>query len=207
MKKMRWIALLLCLCMLLSACGDSSGGSNTTPGGGEASGPPAGNTDNPGTPGDTKLSGHLEVGVLLAEGTTGYNFIVGIGDELIAENPDLEIEYTFANTKARSFMEQRWRSNDAPDTDYFVFNAQVPSTYAFSDYLLDLTPYFEADPEWGNSFLDATTTVTSMDGKTFGVVTDTHVLGLYYNKAYFDQYNIAPPATWDDLLAGGAMLY
>ena len=40
-----------------------------------------------------------------------------------------------------------------------------------------------------------------MDGKTYGIVTDTHVQALYYNKDYFDQYNIAPPETWDDLLA------
>ena len=74
------------------------------------------------------LKGDLEVGILLAEGTTGYQIITEAGDKFMEENPGLEIEYTFANTKARSFMDQRWRSGDAPDTDYFVFNAQVPST-------------------------------------------------------------------------------
>ena len=193
MKKFRLLALLVCTCMFISACGGNT--SNTSNGNAENSSQDTSNSTESG------FSGHLEVGELPAEGTKTYDLFVEVGDQMIAENPDLEIEYTFANTKARAFMEQRWRSGNPPDIDYFVFNAQVPSTHEFSEQLLDLTPYFEEDPEWGDSFLDSTKTVTSMDGKTYGIVTDTHVQALYYNKTYFDQYNIAPPETWDDLLA------
>lgn len=147
-----------------------------------------------------KLSGNLEVGVMPAEGTVAYEFINKIGNEIIAKNPDLEIEYTFANTKARAFMEQRWRANDGPDIDYFVFNAQVPSTYEFTEKLLDLTPYIQADPEWSSRYIDAATAVTTLDGHQYGVVTDTHVLAIYYNKGYFDEFGIKVPETWTEFL-------
>ena len=144
--------------------------------------------------------GDLEVGILLAEGTTGYQIITEAGDKFMEENPGLEIEYTFANTKARSFMDQRWRSGDAPDTDYFVFNAQVPSTYEFTEYLLDLKPYLDADPEWRDSFYDSYDSITHLGDAVFGVISDCHILGLYYNKAYFDEWGIKVPETWDEFL-------
>ena len=176
MKKFRLFTLLVCACMFITAC------SGNTPN--NSSGDSSQNT---GSNSENGFSGHLEVGELPAEGTKTYDLFVEVGDQMIAENPGLEIEYTFANTKARAFMEQRWRSGNPPDIDYFVFNAQVPSTHEFTEQLLDLTPYFEADPEWRDSFLESTKTVTTMDGKTYGIVTDTHVQALYYNKGYFDQ--------------------
>lgn len=146
------------------------------------------------------LKGDLEVGILMAEGTTGYQIITEAGDKFMEENPGLDIEYTFANTKARSFMDPRWRAGDAPDTDYFVFNAQVPSTYEFTDYLLDLAPYFEEDPAWRDSFYDSYDSITHLGDAVYGVISDCHVLGLYYNKAYFDDLGIKVPETWDELL-------
>lgn len=198
MKK-RLTAMLLALIMLfsISACGNSSSPSTAS----EAPTNTSGNVSTAPADGEKKLTGDLEVGILNAEGTTAYDIITTYaGKALMDENPGLNITYTFANTKARSFMDQRWRSNDAPDTDYFVFNAQIPSTYEFTEYLLDLTPYL-AEDGWGDSFIESAKAVTEYNGATYGVVTDTHILGLYYNKDYFDQYDIAPPATWEELVA------
>lgn len=205
--KVSLLSLTLCLVLLFSAC---TGTVQTTeiPQASTATDVPqvTDSTDSAPTTEPTKLSGHLEVGTMLAEGTKSYNFTVSVCDQLIAENPDLEIELLFANRKARAFIDQRWRSDDGPDTDYFVFNAQVPATYEFTEYLLDLTPYLEADPEWRDSFIDAASTITTLDGATYGLITDTHVLALYYNKACFEQYGITPPTTWTELLAACEVL-
>ena len=88
MRKAKLTALFLALCMLLS------GGASTPPQRGW----------------HRKISGSIEIGVMLAEGTSGYDFITGVGDQLITESPDLQITYTFVNTKARPFIEQRWRT-------------------------------------------------------------------------------------------------
>ena len=201
MNMKRIIAMILCLCLALSlvACGGSSAPAE------KPAEKPAENK--PAEAGDAKLSGDLEVGILLAEGTTGYLLLEdAVKNHLEEANPDLEISFTFANTKARSFMEQKWRSEtEAPDTDFMVYNARVASTYEFTDKLLNLAPYLEQ--EGWSKYKDSAYSVMQMeDGGIYGLVTDTHVQGLYYNKAYFDQFNITPPTTWDELLAACATL-
>jgi raffinose/stachyose/melibiose transport system substrate-binding protein len=190
------------LALALAGCSPAP----TTPAGTTGTSPTSGS---PG--GAAQLSGSLEVGVLPAEGPSAYDILVDVGDSIIADNPDVDITYTFANSKVRPMMEQRWRANNPPDLDYFVFNAQVPSTYEFTDKLLDLTPYL-AEPladgsgTWGDSFLDSTASVTSLDGATYGVVTDTHVITIFYNKAIFDANGLTAPQTWDDLVNAGNVL-
>ena len=196
MNMKRIIAMILCLCLALSlvACGGSS-----APAEKPAENKPAENK--PAEAGEAKLSGDLEVGILLAEGTTGYLLLEdAVKNHLEEANPDLEISFTFANTKARSFMEQKWRSEtEAPDTDFMVYNARVASTYEFTDKLLNLAPYLEQ--EGWSKYKDSAYSVMQMeDGGIYGLVTDTHVQGLYYNKAYFDQFNIKVPTTWTELL-------
>lgn len=191
MNMKRIIAMILCLCLALSlvACGGGSAPAEK----------PAENK--PAEAGEAKLSGDLEVGILLAEGTTGYLLLEdAVKNHLEEANPDLEISFTFANTKARSFMEQKWRSEtEAPDTDFMVYNARVASTYEFTDKLLNLAPYLEQ--EGWSKYKDSAYSVMQMeDGGIYGLVTDTHVQGLYYNKAYFDQFNIKVPTTWTELL-------
>lgn len=170
----------------LASCGPLSTGSGSgSDGGGGAEGP-------------------AEIGVKPAEGTSGFDFLVGVGDEITAENPEFTYTFTFVNTKVRPQIEQRWRAGDPPDLDYEVFNAQVPSTHDFAENLLDLTPYMDEEVEgggtWGESFLEATEKETVLDGTTYGVVSDTHVVALYYNITLFDELGISPPTTWDELL-------
>lgn len=156
--------------------------------------------------GSTGQSGpqEAEIGVKPAEGTTGWDFLVGVGEQVTEENPDFTYTFTFVNTKVRPQIEQRWRAGNPPDTDYEIFNAQVPSTHSFAENLLDLTPYLAEEIEgggtWGESFLDSAAQEVELDGKTYGVLTDTHVVGLYYNVAMFNELGIEPPTTWSALL-------
>lgn len=167
----------------LAGCGPLSSGENS--GGGEGGGP-------------------AEIGVKPAEGTSGYDFLVAVGDSVTEENPEFTYTYTFVNTKVRPQIEQRWRAGDPPDLDYEIFNAQVPSTHDFAENLLDLTPYMEDEVEgggtWGESFLDAVEKETVLDGKVYGVLSDTAVVALFYNKAMFEEIGIEPPTTWSELL-------
>ena len=168
----------------LAGCGPLSSGENS--GGGDGGEGPA------------------EIGVKPAEGTTGYDFLVGVGDSVTEENPDFTFTYTFVNTKARPHLAQRGRAGDPPDLDYEIFNAQVPSTHDFAENLLDLTPYMEDEIEaggtWGESFLEAVEKETVLDGKTYGVLSDTAVIALFYNISMFEEIGIEPPTTWSELL-------
>lgn len=216
-KGVRLTGLLCALVLVvasLGGCADSAPPTNTSQSQSQSQSP-ASSGEPAATPGDsqsespeageTQLTGEIEVGVLPAEGTSAYESLVALADRMKEVHPDIGIEYTFANSKARPFMEQRWRAGDAPDIDYFVFNAQVPSTHEFVEKLLDLTPHLAQDG-WGDTFLDSAKTVTSLDGGIYGVITDTHVISLFYNKKLFDQYEIAPPETWDQLMEAGRKL-
>ena len=156
----------------LASCGPLSSGENGD-GGADADGP-------------------AEIGVKPAEGTSGYDFLVGVGDGVTEENPDFTYTYTFVNTKVRPQIEQRWRAGDPPDLDYEIFNAQVPSTHDFAENLLDLTPYMEDEVEgggtWGESFLEAVEKETVLDGKTYGVLSDTAVIALFYAVGYWNSF-------------------
>jgi len=190
MRKVLFVLLVLLIALPMVFAGGGSQPSGAAP---KASG------------GDGKISGSIEVGVLPAEGTTAFTFLQDMADRLMAKYPGASIKYTFANTKARPFMEQRWRADDAPDIDYFVFNAQVPSTHEFIPKLLDLTPYL-AQGGWGDTFLDSAYAVTRLDGHVYGVVTDAHLILLFYNKKMFDQLGLTPPQTWDQLIDVGHAL-
>lgn len=174
--------------VVLAGCGPLSSGESGGQGGSD----------------DGSGSQEAEIGVKPAEGTSGYDFLVGIGDRITKNNPEFTYTYTFVNTKVRPQIEQRWRAGNPPDTDYEVFNAQVPSTHDFVDYLLDLTPYMDEEVEgggtWRDSFLDAAVQETELDSKIYGAVTDTHVIAMFYNIQIFDDLGIAPPDTWDELL-------
>src|SRR5699024_10743812 len=165
--------------LALAACGPLSSGSR---GGGSASGP-------------------AEIGVKPAEGTSGHKFLVEVGDKVTEQHPEFTYEYTFVNTNVRPQIEQRWRAGNPPDTDYKVFNAQIPSTHAFVENLLDLTPYRDEEIDgggtWRESFLEAPSQETDLHGKTYGGTTDAHVIALYHNITPFTELRMEPPAPWD----------
>ncbi|HIZ37553.1 MAG TPA: extracellular solute-binding protein [Candidatus Ruania gallistercoris] len=154
--------------------------------------------------GDGSGSQAAEIGVKPAEGTSGYDFLVAVGDSVTEANPEFTYTYTFVNTKVRPQIEQRWRAGNPPDTDYEVFNAQVPATHDFVENLLDLTPYMDEEVDgggsWRDSFVDGAILETELDGKIYGVVTDTSLVALFYNIQIFDDLGLTPPATWDELL-------
>lgn len=203
--------LLFSFIALIFIAGCSSGGSDSSseesaPNEEESTNEEQSSEENAGT-----LSGKVEVGVLPAEGTSGFQFLVDIGEEIKKDHPDAEFEFTFANTKARPFIEQRWRTGNPPDIDYFVFNGQVEKTHEFVDKLLDLTPYLEEElpgknVKWIDTFLPSTEPIMTHDGGIYGVITDTHVIALFYNKEMFDELNLSPPETWDDFMEAGHTL-
>lgn len=68
----------------------------------------------------------------------------------------------------------------------------------------DLTPYFEADPEWKNQFDPKSLEFNSVDGKIYGVPNTKTISYIYYNKKLFKKAGIKAPdvayASWDEFL-------
>ncbi|MEY1587517.1 extracellular solute-binding protein [Burkholderia sp. Bmkn7] len=73
--------------------------------------------------------------------------------------------------------------------------------YVKAGQVVDLTPYLQKDPAYRDRFLPASWKAVTYDGKIYGVPAEnTAAAVIFYNKDLFRQYNLAPPATWDDLM-------
>ncbi|TFE23326.1 ABC transporter substrate-binding protein [Cohnella luojiensis] len=74
-----------------------------------------------------------------------------------------------------------------------------------SGKIADLTPYFDADPEWKSSFDPGALERNSIDGKIYAVPNQKEIAMIYYNKALFKKAGIAEPetsfASWEEFFA------
>ena len=90
------------------------------------------------------------------------------------------------------------------DLTVIVFNGgnNITELAAKSGKVADLTPYFEADPEWRALFDDTSLEFNTVDGKIYGVPVSKEISYIYYNKELFAQAGIEAPevayADWDE---------
>jgi raffinose/stachyose/melibiose transport system substrate-binding protein len=72
-----------------------------------------------------------------------------------------------------------------------------------NNVLEDLKPYFDADQAWAKTFIPASVTYNTKNGKIFTLpLFADNYLGVFYNKELFTQAGISEfPKTWNDFLA------
>jgi raffinose/stachyose/melibiose transport system substrate-binding protein len=159
-----------------------------------------------------KLEGSIEVGTFYEEGPW-FDLHKSVGDSIIADNPGVEIKYTFANTASDAERVLRWQAGDPLDIDFGRFNNQAPATYQFADsnMLYDLVPHMDdvlpSGEKWGDTFVPL---VNSMDydqregsahkGARYGVPFELVLFLLQYNVKIFDELGVEPAATWPEFL-------
>lgn len=92
-------------------------------------------------------------------------------------------------------------SANKPDVFYNWGGGSI-RTYARQDMLVDLTPHFDKDKAWKDSFLPSVLDAGKIDGKYYGVpARGMQPIILFYNKAVFADLGVQPPKTWTELLA------
>jgi raffinose/stachyose/melibiose transport system substrate-binding protein len=73
--------------------------------------------------------------------------------------------------------------------------------YVKAGQVVDLTPYLQKDPAYRDRFLPTAWSAVTYDQKIYGVPTENVTAAvIFYNKDLFKQYDLAPPATWADLM-------
>lgn len=73
--------------------------------------------------------------------------------------------------------------------------------YVKAGQVVDLTPYLQKDPAYRDRFLQTSWRAVTYDNKIYGIPTENvSAAVIFYNKDLFKQYNLTPPATWDDLM-------
>lgn len=70
-----------------------------------------------------------------------------------------------------------------------------------SDLYVDLKPYMDADPEWAANLKPSAMEAGQKDGMQYCIPYIGYYEGLFYNKDLFDQYGLAEPTSWNNILA------
>lgn len=118
------------------------------------------------------------------------------------------VEFNFEEIPTTDAFNQKIKllisSGDLPD---IVLNGgnNITALAAESGKVADLTPYFDADPEWKETFDEASLEFNTVDGKIYGVPVSKEISYIYYNKTLFEQAGLEAPEvayeTWDDFFA------
>ncbi|GAA2633481.1 hypothetical protein GCM10010399_77420 [Dactylosporangium fulvum] len=191
------VGLVIVPCLALVACGNGK-----DPGQSKAPDPTSWQQNIKGGP--------IEVGVLPAAGTPSLKFLEQVAAGVEKDYSGAQVKMTFANTKARPALEQRWRAGDGLDVDYTMFDGANPALLEWADSgaLLDLKPYLDqVDAATGKPWLDQFSPAVMQfmqhptTKKIYGVPSELSMQVLFYNAGLFKKHGITPPATWDDLTA------
>lgn len=119
-------------------------------------------------------------------------------------NVDVELVNAGTNTEEYTKLQNAIKAGSgAPDVVQIEYYA-VPQ-FALSDALVDLSQYGLDDLE--DQYSASTWGAVNVDGKLVGLPQDSGPMALFYNKAVFDQYGIAVPATWDEYVAAARQLH
>jgi len=88
------------------------------------------------------------------------------------------------------------QSGTLPDM-WFNWGGSLGSYYVENGCTYDMTQYAK-DNNWSDKFTSGVTTLCTLDGQLCGYPTSYNVIGMFYNKAIFEKYNLSVPTTFDE---------
>lgn len=97
-------------------------------------------------------------------------------------------------TKVKTLMV----SGDPPEV--FISQPSDLAEYVDTGVYLDLTDALDADPEWRDSYVPGSLNAMTINGRVYGIAYEGYVEGVFYNQALFDEYGLAFPTSWDQLV-------
>lgn len=92
-------------------------------------------------------------------------------------------------------------NGDTPNV-FIEYGGSRTLDYIESDTILNMSPYFEEDKEWKDSFYPSMFGDLEYEGYEgiWGVPFKSYAISLYYNKEIFERENLTPPQSFEDLL-------
>jgi raffinose/stachyose/melibiose transport system substrate-binding protein len=130
-------------------------------------------------------------------------FWQSLADAYMAENPHVTIEITILENNAfKERLVTVMQAGDPPDL-FQSWGGGVLWSFADAGLVRNIAP--ELEGEWKDSFAaQAALELYGQNGEYYGVPWTWGAVGLFYNKALFEQAGLdpeAPPTTWDEFLA------
>jgi raffinose/stachyose/melibiose transport system substrate-binding protein len=130
-------------------------------------------------------------------------FYQGLADQFMEENPNVNIVITvLGNEEFKAQLTTVMQAGDPPDL-FQSWGGGVLWEFADAGLVRNIAP--ELEGEWKDSFAaQSALELFGQDGEYYGVPVTWGVVGLFYNKALFEQAGLdpeTPPATWEEFLA------
>jgi len=134
--------------------------------------------------------------------TTQAAYWQGLADAYMAENSNVDIQITILENAAfKERLVTVMQAGDPPDL-FESWGGAVLWNYANNGLMRNIAP--ELEGEWKDSFsAQAALELFGQNGEYYGVPWTWGAVGLFYNKALFEQAGLDPenpPATWADFL-------
>lgn len=205
---MTMASMILIMAVVLSACG---GGNNVS----STSTPSASPAGTEGTTGDSGAEGPVfdnpELNIAVFQGGYGREYWDSIAAEFMNDYPGTKINIT-ASPKIAELVRPKIVAGNPPDFMYISGSDNTPILDGLikDKALLHLTDLFNSEsPDDGlplkvkilPGVLGSRSSSPYGDGKIYLAPYNFGVMGLWYNKDFFDGKGIAPPKTWDELFA------
>lgn len=126
-----------------------------------------------------------------------YNYVI---DEFEKANPNITVEMeAVADEPYKDKIRILMNSGEVPDV-YFSWAGEFSWKFARAGQALDLTEAFY-DTDWSNVVINSAAEPYKWEGNLYGIPMRVNAKFMVYNKAYFEEYGIEVPTTWDEFLA------
>ena len=133
--------------------------------------------------------------------TEGYPaFIKFAKAEYKKTHPDVEIVFEdFPNEAYKTTIQVALVGSDPPDV-FFNWSGEDAARLVRDGLALDITELGNAEGGFRHSLSEGWQSSFMVNGKNYGIPTDAVSKYFYYNKNFFAEHSLTPPATFDELL-------
>jgi raffinose/stachyose/melibiose transport system substrate-binding protein len=126
----------------------------------------------------------------------GGTMMRGALERFEANHPEAKVELTFfENDPFKTKLSVAMSAGDPPDV-FMTWGGGVLKEYVEAGMVRDLTPEMEAG--WKDNFSEGGLRPLTFDGKIYGAPLDLSAVFVWYNKAIFAEYDLEPPATFEE---------
>lgn len=128
-----------------------------------------------------------------------------ITEEFNAANEDINVTVSYYDTDGIKDACKVSASSDSLPSMWFNWGGSLGQFYVDNGKTYDLTGYAEENG-WNDTFSAGALNLCTLGGQLSGYPTSYNVLGVYYNKAIFEECGIEVPTTFEEFEAACAAL-
>ena len=126
-----------------------------------------------------------------------YNFVIA---EFEKANPNITVEMeAVADEAYKDKIRILMNSGEVPDV-YFSWAGEFSWKFARAGQALDLTDAFY-NTDWKDVVINSAAEPYKWEGNLYGIPMRVNAKFMVYNKAFFAEYGLEVPTTWDEFLA------